>query len=69
VVTHPGREQLVRAEAQDVQHGRVELVEGAVAACGEYRVVGALATQRPVGELGREGRVPAGDATVGEQPR
>ena len=56
----------MRAEPQDLADGRVELVERAVAAGGEDGVVGALAAQRPVGELGREGGVAAGDVPLGQ---
>ena len=63
-----GTEQLVAAQAQDVEHRRVELVQRTVAARGEHRVVGALAAQGAVGELGRQGGVAAGELAVGEQP-
>ncbi len=63
----PGAEELVRAEPEHQSDRRVELVKRAVAARGEHRVVGALAAQRAVGELGREGGVATGDVAVGQQ--
>ena len=63
----PGGEELVRAEPEDLADRRVELVQRAVAAGREHGVVGALAAQRAVGELGREGGVAAGDVAVGQQ--
>ena len=65
----PGVQQLVGAEAEDVEDRRVELVQRAVAARGEHRVIGALAAQGPVGELGREGGVTAGELAVSEELR
>jgi hypothetical protein len=56
-------------EPQDLQHRGVKPVKRPVAASGEHGIIGTLAAQRSVGELRREGRVPAGDAPVGEQPR
>lgn len=54
-----GAEQLVRAEREHVEHGRVDLAQRAVDAGGDDGVVRALAAQRPVHQLGREGRVPS----------
>ena len=66
---HPRREQLVRAEPEDLAHGEVEGVQVAVAADGEHRVVGALAAQRAVGQLRGQRRVPARQATLGQRRR
>ena len=49
-----GGEQLVGAEAQRIQHGRVDLLDAAVGGDLDDRVVGALAAQRAVGQLGRQ---------------
>ena len=62
-----GVQQLVGAQAEDVEDRRVELAERTVAACGQDRVVGALGTQCAVGELGREGGVAAGELAFGKK--
>jgi hypothetical protein len=64
-----GIQDLVGAEAENVEHRRVELGQGAVTAGGKDRVVGALAAQGAVGELGREGGIAAGELAVGEELR
>ena len=53
----PGRQQLVHAEAQRVEHGRVDLGDGPIGGDRDDRVVGALPAQGAVGELGGEGGV------------
>jgi hypothetical protein len=57
-----GAEQLMGAEREHVQHGRVHLAQGPVHALGDDRVVGPLAAQRAVDQLGGERRVPRVDA-------
>ncbi|CAM5499757.1 hypothetical protein SGLAM104S_02113 [Streptomyces glaucescens] len=53
-----GAEQLVRAEAEHVEHRRVDLPQRPVDAGGDHRVVGALPAQRPVHQLGGQRGVP-----------
>ncbi len=55
------------AEAQDVEHGRVEAAEGAVEAVREDRVVAAAQAQGAVGELGGEAGVTSADAALAQQ--
>jgi hypothetical protein len=62
-----GREQLVRAEPEQVEQFGVELVERPVHALGQDRVVAALGAQGAVGELGRQGGVAGVEAALGEQ--
>src|SRR5690606_21151107 len=54
----PGAEQLVRAQAQHVEHRRVHLPQRPVDAGRDHGVVGALVAQRAVHQLGGERRVP-----------
>ena len=54
----PRAEQLMRAEAQHVQHRRVDLPERPVHTGRQDRVVRPLPPQRPVDQLGGERRVP-----------
>ena len=65
----PGREQLVRAQAEHVAHGRVDLVEPAGAAGGDHGVVRGLPAQRPVAELGRQRGVAPGQPAFPQQRR
>ncbi len=67
VCRHPRGEQLVGAQAQQREELRIELGERPVDAGLEDGVVGALAAQRAVGQLGGEGRIAPDDAALGEQ--
>ncbi len=49
-----GAEELVGAEAEHVEHGRVDLAQRAVHARGDDRVVRTASAQRPVDEFGGE---------------
>ncbi len=68
VLRDPGAQQLVCAQAQDVEHGRVDLGERPVDARLQHRVVQALPAQGAVGQLGRQRRVAAVDAPLAQQP-
>src|SRR5690606_765454 len=69
VLGHAHAEDLVGAEAQDVEDGGVEAVEGAVEAVREDRVVAAAQAQGAVGELGGEAGVAAADAALAQEGR
>ena len=64
---HPHAEQLVRAEPQDVEDGRVDLVGRAGGGQRDDRVVPALQPQRAVGELGGERGVAGVDPPLAQQ--
>src|SRR4029453_13639334 len=66
---HPHAEQLVRAEPQQVEQGRIDLRQRAVHAGGEHHVPGAAAAQCAVAELDRECGVPAGDTGLPQDRR
>jgi hypothetical protein len=53
-----GAQQLVRAQRQHVEHRRVDLAQRPVHAGRQHRVVGALAAQRAVHQLGGQRGVP-----------
>jgi hypothetical protein len=57
----PRPEQLVHTEAQYVEHRRVDLTQRPVHAGGDDGVVRPLPPQRPVHQLGRQGRVPSAE--------
>jgi hypothetical protein len=63
------REQLVRAEPQDVQNRRVEPLDRPVDAVGQDLVVAALRPQRSVGEFGGESGVATVEPSLREQRR
>ena len=57
-------QQLVHAHAQHDERGRADLLERAVHAVAQDRVVGALVAQRAVGQLGCEARVAVVEAVA-----
>ena len=67
VIGDAHREQLVHAQAQGVQHRGVQLVQRAVHALLEHGVPRATPPHGPVGELGRERRVPLVEAVFTDQ--
>ena len=67
VIGDAHREQLVHAQAQGVQHRGVQLVQRAVHALPEHGVPRATPPHGPVGELGRERRVPLVEAVFTDQ--
>ena len=57
-------QQLVHAHTQHDERGRTDLLEGAVHAVAQNRVVGALVAQRAVGQLGCKARVAVVEAVA-----
>ena len=59
----------MHAQPQHVAHDRVERAQVAVAADAEHRVIAALTAERSVAQLGRQGRVPAGQLPLRDELR
>ena len=50
VLSHPHPHELVGPQTQDIEHGRIDLLQVPVSARGNHGVIASLKTQRPVGQ-------------------
>ena len=69
VLGHAHRQDLMRAESEQVEHPTVEFVEWAIHAAGKHFVVEPAPAQRAVGQLGGEARIARIQSRVSQDRR